>query len=166
MIMWKSLLLVQSHLTSGSDNMSPAISDHITSIVTNFIKGGNDRDTETAGDSLQELDLVCGLWSAIKSSFAAAFLPSTAEIILINILLRSYNLVDEGVKVAWSTMCTDLAYVIGNPKVLVQAVFNEKKGVRVETQRQLWIVIADSELFKLQEQEWEDILLFLSLPIQ
>ena len=63
-------------------------------------------------------------------------------------------------------MCTDLAYVIGNPKVLVQAVFNEKKGVRVETQRQLWIVIADSELFKLQEQEWEDILLFLSLPIQ
>jgi len=146
--------------------MSPAFSDHITSIVTNFIKGGNDRDTETAGDSLQELDLVCGLWSAIKSSFAAAFLPSTAEIILINILLRSYNLVDEGVKVAWSTMCTDLAYVIGNPKVLVQAVFNEKKGVRVETQRQLWIVIADSELFKLQEQEWEDILLFLSLPIQ
>ena len=166
MIMWKSLLLVQSHLTSGSDNMSPAFSGHITSIVTNFIKGGNDRDTETAGDSLQELDLVCGLWSAIKSSFAAAFLPSTAEIILINILLRSYNLVDEGVKVAWSTMCTDLAYVIGNPKVLVQAVFNEKKGVRVETQRQLWIVIADSELFKLQEQEWEDILLFLSLPIQ
>ena len=166
MIMWKSLLLVQSHLTSGSDNMSPAFSDHITSIVTNFIKGGNDRDTETAGDSLQELDLVCGLWSAIKSSFAAAFLPSTAEIILINILLRSYNLVDEGVKVAWSTMCTDLVYVIGNPKVLVQAVFNEKKGVRVETQRQLWIVIADSELFKLQEQEWEDILLFLSLPIQ
>jgi len=146
--------------------MSPAFSGHITSIVTNFIKGGNDRDTETAGDSLQELDLVCGLWSAIKSSFAAAFLPSTAEIILINILLRSYNLVDEGVKVAWSTMCTDLAYVIGNPKVLVQAVFNEKKGVRVETQRQLWIVIADSELFKLQEQEWEDILLFLSLPIQ
>jgi len=146
--------------------MSPAFSDHITSIVTNFIKGGNDRDTETAGDSLQELDLVCGLWSAIKSSFAAVFLPSTAEIILINILLRSYNLVDEGVKVAWSTMCTDLAYVIGNRKVLVQAVFNEKKGVRVETQRQLWIVIAHSELFKLQEQEWEDILLFLSLPIQ
>jgi len=166
MIIWKSLLLVQSHQTSDSDNMSPAISDHITSIVTNFIKGGNDGDAKTAEDFLQELDLVHGLWSVIKHSFAAAFLPSVAEMILVNVLLKGSNPVDEGVKVAWSTLCADLAYVIGNPKILVQAVFNEKKGVRVETQRQLWIVIANSELFKLQGQEWENISLFLSLPIQ
>lgn len=166
MIIWKSLLLVQSHLSSGSDNMSPVISDHITSIVTSFIKGESDGDVKTAEDSLQELDLIYGLWSEIKHSFAAAFLHSTAEIILVNILLKSSNLVDEGVKVAWRTLCADLAYVIGKPKVLVQAVFNEKKGVGVEAQRQLWIVIANSELFKLPEQEWEDILLFLSLPIQ
>jgi len=166
MIIWKSLLLVQSHLSSGSDNMPLAISDHITSIVTNSIKQGNDGSAKTVEDSLQELDLVHGLWSAIKHSFAAAFLSSTAEIILINILLKGFELVDEGVKVAWSTLCTDLAYMVGNPKVLIQAVFSERGGVGVRTQRQVWIVIANSELFKLQEQEWEDILSFLSLPLQ
>ena len=176
MIIWQSLLLVQSHLNSNSATtpsyMFPTISDHITSIVTNFIKQGNDESVKTAEDILQELGLVHGLWFAIKHSFDDAFLSSTAKIILVDIILKGFNLVDERVKNVWSTLCVDLVYVVGKLEVLVQAVFMRASGqqggkrIDVQMQRQLWVVIANSELFKIKEQEWGTILSFLSIPIQ
>lgn len=176
MTIWQSLLLVQSHLTADSSttvlSMSPTTSDFVTSVVLSFIKPGNDSDVKKAEDQLQELTLMHKLWSVVKRCYGTAFLVSEAETLLVTILSMNVMPAYEAVTGTWGALCVDLVSAIGKPEVLVQSVFTrngeQQEGIKikVEIQRQLWVAIAASELFRTKEQKWEEILSFLVVPIR
>lgn len=152
---------MQSQLTQqGSQVTTPStVARRVASTICRFLGSPDAPEAQT-----QNLIIVTKLWSVVKDVFTPCWLSGPAEIVVAAVLKRKFTLTDDGVKLAWSSLCADLisAGIPSLPHVLsVQSGRREEKEVK----RRLWTMLAKSYLASESQIPWEDLTSSLIIPL-
>ncbi|KIN99597.1 hypothetical protein M404DRAFT_30266 [Pisolithus tinctorius Marx 270] len=110
------------------------------------------------------LNAVKCLWSAMKDATFTRDLLEAAQLILFAISKYEFNIRDPEIQRMWSVICADLM-VVASPSFLGGMMGLTESQMRVETQRQLWGIIATSLVGCASSLQWASVVEFLSVPI-
>lgn len=110
------------------------------------------------------LDAVKCLWSAMKDATFTRDLMEASQLILFAISKYKFNIRDPEIQRMWSVICADLM-VVASPSFLGGMMGLTESQMRVETQRQLWGIIATSLVGCASSLQWASVVEFLSVPI-
>ncbi|KAI6114400.1 hypothetical protein F5141DRAFT_1106378 [Pisolithus sp. B1] len=110
------------------------------------------------------LNAVECLWYAMKGATSTRNLLEAAQSILFAILKYEFNIRNSEIQRMWSVICADLM-VVASPFFLGGMTGLTESQMKVETQRQLWGIIATSLVNSASSLRWASIVDFLSIPI-
>ncbi|KAI6039331.1 hypothetical protein EDC04DRAFT_3009874 [Pisolithus marmoratus] len=160
---WRSLLdiLAQNHTIARG-----AIKYAAESLVKCLLPPRDPLDRGLWSIAAQKycLDTVKCLWYAMKDVTLPQDLLEAAQLILFAISNYEFNMRDSEIQCMWSALCADLM-VVASPSFLRGLTGLTESQMKVETQRQLWGMIATSLVDCASSLQWASIVNFLSVPI-